>query len=147
MPIPTPAASSLLRQTRTLQPTAAGLCHFLRHSATAGIQSRSFGIKTTLKVQEHISKIIRADKDSSKAKEAKDEVDMQLSGPKPRTDPILTTMPPELRVPLFPEPIRAETMDHKWSSKELEALDIGTTKHRIPDLISERIALWAVRNA
>ncbi|KAJ1667892.1 inducible alternative oxidase 2 [Coemansia sp. RSA 1646] len=73
--------------------------------------------------------------------------DLQVSGPEPVRDTIFATMPPELRVPLFPEPMRNDTMDHKWKTSDLEALDIGETKHRIPDLISDRIALWTVKNA
>ncbi|KAI9506363.1 alternative oxidase [Coemansia spiralis] len=38
-------------------------------------------------------------------------------------------------------------MDHKWKTKDLEQLDIGESKHRIPDLISDKIAFWAVKNA
>ncbi|KAJ1809483.1 inducible alternative oxidase 2, partial [Coemansia sp. RSA 2599] len=106
-------------------------------------QTRSFGIKTTLKAQEYISNLVKRDKAESKASET----DMQIKGPGPVKDRILNEMPPELRVPIFPEPMRPETMDHTWKTKDLESLDIGATKHRIPDLISDKVALWAVRNA
>ncbi|KAJ2592152.1 inducible alternative oxidase 2 [Coemansia sp. RSA 1722] len=106
-------------------------------------QTRSFGIKTTLKAQEYISKLVK--KDKTQSKEAED--DMQIKGPSPVKDRILNEMPPELRMPIFPEPMRPDTMDHTWKTSDLESLDIGATKHRIPDLISDKIALWAVKNA
>ncbi|KAJ2006125.1 inducible alternative oxidase 2 [Coemansia thaxteri] len=101
------------------------------------VQRRAFGIKTTLKVQEYISKAIKADKQGEK----------HVTGPQPVVDTIFANMPPELRVPLFPEPMRMDTMEHKWGTSDLEALDVGTTKHRIPDRISDKIALWAVKSA
>ncbi|KAJ1850223.1 inducible alternative oxidase 2 [Coemansia sp. RSA 2703] len=66
--------------------------------------------------------------------------------PKPE-DALLQTMPRELKTPISPMPIRADTMDHKWNTHDLEALDVGPTKHRIPDRISDKIALLAVKSA
>ncbi|KAJ2389128.1 inducible alternative oxidase 2 [Coemansia sp. RSA 2603] len=56
-------------------------------------------------------------------------------------------MPRELKTPISPMPIRADTMGHKWNTHDLEALDVGPTKHRIPDRISDKIALFAVKSA
>ncbi|KAJ1850236.1 inducible alternative oxidase 2 [Coemansia sp. RSA 2703] len=66
--------------------------------------------------------------------------------PKPE-DALLQTMPRELKTPISPMPIRADTMGHKWNTHDLEALDVGPTKHRIPDRISDKIALFAVKSA
>ncbi|KAJ1890392.1 inducible alternative oxidase 2 [Kickxella alabastrina] len=107
----------------------------------AGPQIRAFGIKTTLKAQEYMAKIIKADKSAAASKEA------EFKGPKPQIDSYLNEMPPELRSPLFPEPMRAETMDRKWKSSDLEELDIGITKHRVPNRFSDKVALWAVKSA
>ncbi|KAJ2853329.1 inducible alternative oxidase 2, partial [Coemansia erecta] len=117
----------------------------------SGIQARAFGIKTTLKVQEHISRTIKKDNEKRKSPDPAGDSkhstdDMQAIGPEPVKDTIFATMPPELRVPLFPKPMRNETMEHKWKTSDLEALDVGETKHRLPDLISDRIALWTVKN-
>ncbi|KAJ2559315.1 inducible alternative oxidase 2 [Coemansia sp. RSA 1933] len=144
------ALSAIPRRAHTVLCRAA--CSPSALHAMSGIQARAFGIKTTLKVQEHISKMIKRDNESNKASSTPHDPkhkssDLQVTGPEPVRDTIFATMPPELRVPLFPEPIRADTMDHTWKTSDLEALDIGETKHRIPDLISDRIALWAVRNA
>ncbi|KAJ1883118.1 inducible alternative oxidase 2, partial [Coemansia sp. RSA 486] len=128
----------------SLHPTSAVASAAIYGSRLAtNSQTRSFGIKTTLKAQEYISKLVK--KDKTQSKEAED--DMQIKGPSPVKDRILNEMPPELRTPIFPEPMRPDTMDHTWKTSDLESLDIGATKHRIPDLISDKIALWAVKNA
>ncbi|KAJ2762025.1 inducible alternative oxidase 2 [Coemansia sp. BCRC 34490] len=116
------------------------------------IQARAFGIKTTLKVQEHISNMIKKDKEKAKAQDSTHDpkerkIELPPNGPEPFTDTMFSTMPAELRVPHFPEPMRSDTMDHKWKTSDLESLDIGETKHRIPDLISDKFALWAVKSA
>ncbi|KAJ2770122.1 inducible alternative oxidase 2 [Coemansia nantahalensis] len=116
------------------------------------MQARAFGIKTTLKVQEHLTRMIRRDQKAAEsapkaAKGAKGAKDMQLAGPGPVRDSILATMPSELRTPHFPEPMRENTMDQQWRTADLEALDIGITKHRVPDLISDKLALWTVKLA
>ncbi|KAJ1934594.1 inducible alternative oxidase 2, partial [Linderina pennispora] len=142
----------------------------IKHSpATAslayGIQRRAFGIKTTLRVQEYISKALKSEhqnktrasstsatagaventaKDTAPVKLAKKAMEKK---PEPRTAMVFSAMPDELRVPVDPKPMRPEIMDHKWNSNELESLDVGTTKHRIPDLISDKMALWFVKNA
>ncbi|KAJ2537777.1 inducible alternative oxidase 2, partial [Coemansia sp. RSA 1853] len=120
------------------RPTTNAMCRGLGCS----VQSRAFGIKTTLRVQEHISKLIK--KDKSKSDKA---AEMQVTGPGPYHDTILESMPSELRVPRNPPPMREDTMDHTWNTTDLEALDVGPTKHRVPDLISDKIALWAVKSA
>ncbi|KAJ2798162.1 inducible alternative oxidase 2 [Coemansia helicoidea] len=113
------------------------------------MQARAFGIKTTLKVQEHLTRMIRRDQKAAESapKAAKGAKDMQLAGPGPVRDSILATMPSELRTPHFPEPMRENTMDQQWRTADLEALDIGITKHRVPDLISDKLALWTVKLA
>ncbi|KAJ1726429.1 inducible alternative oxidase 2, partial [Coemansia biformis] len=112
------------------------------------MQKRAFGIKTTLRVQEHLSKMIKRDQQAAGGgKASADAKDMQVTGPEPVRDSILQTMPSELRVPRFPEPMRENTMEHTWKTADLEALEIGTTKHRVPDLISDKLALWAVKAA
>ncbi|KAJ1731216.1 inducible alternative oxidase 2, partial [Coemansia sp. Benny D160-2] len=116
------------------------------------IQARAFGIKTTLKVQEHISNMIKKDKEKAKAQDSTHDpkerkIELPPNGPEPFTDTMFSTMPAELRVPHFPEPMRSDTMDHKWKTSDLESLDIGETKHRIPDRISDKFALWAVKSA
>ncbi|KAJ2612964.1 inducible alternative oxidase 2 [Coemansia sp. RSA 1365] len=147
----TPVASLLRQGTYPASRT-------LFYSVGFGIQTRAFGIKTTLKVQEHLTKLIQKDRENnnSKNKDNNDNVDkkgtkqneeMQITGPEPFKDTILNNMPSELRVPRFPAPMRENTMDHKWSTSDLEAIEVGTTKHRIPDLISDRFALWAVKSA
>ncbi|KAJ1740776.1 inducible alternative oxidase 2 [Coemansia sp. RSA 1086] len=72
---------------------------------------------------------------------------MQVTGPEPFRDTILETMPCELRIPRNPAPMREDTMEHTWNTKDLESLDIGPTKHRVPDMISDKLALWAVKSA
>ncbi|KAJ2700612.1 inducible alternative oxidase 2 [Coemansia sp. IMI 209128] len=139
--MPTPSTQSLLLR-HASRPAATYSAACLRQ-AIGGTQTRAFGIKTTLRVQEYISKAIKNDQ----AKEKPAHSDMQVTGPKPVVDTIFASMPPELRVPMFPEPIRDGIKDHKWGTNDLEALDIGVTKHRIPDRISDKIALWAVKSA
>ncbi|KAJ1937098.1 inducible alternative oxidase 2, partial [Linderina macrospora] len=134
-------------------------------SLALGIQRRAFGIKTTLRVQEYISKALKSEhqantrasstsaatkeventaKNTAPVKAAKKAMEKK---PEPRTAMVFSAMPDELRVPVDPKPMRPEIMDHKWNSTELEALDVGTAKHHIPDLISDKMALWFVKNA
>ncbi|KAJ2770150.1 hypothetical protein IWQ57_002795, partial [Coemansia nantahalensis] len=101
-----PAASALLR------PAAAAALR-VGPGAGASMQARAFGIKTTLKVQEHLTRMIRRDQKAAESapKAAKGAKDMQLAGPGPVRDSILASMPSELRTPHFPEPMRENTMD------------------------------------
>ncbi|KAJ2374922.1 inducible alternative oxidase 2, partial [Coemansia sp. RSA 2607] len=131
------SSASLLRNVASLHPAA-----ILGSRLVTSPQTRAFGIKTTIKAQEYITKLVKRDKDSESA-----EKDMQITGPSPLKDRILNDMPPELRMPVFPEPMRPDTMDHKWNTHDLETLDVGPTKHRIPDRISDKIALFAVKSA
>ncbi|KAJ2082012.1 inducible alternative oxidase 2 [Coemansia sp. RSA 988] len=142
----TPVVSLIRQGTR---PTSTALLHGLG----SGMQARAFGIKTTLKVQEHLTKLVRQDREKKNKDEKADKKasnsneEMQITGPEPFKDTILQNMPSELRIPRFPAPMREDTMDHKWSTPDLEAIEVGATKHRIPDLISDKLALWAVRSA
>ncbi|KAJ2726068.1 inducible alternative oxidase 2 [Coemansia sp. Benny D115] len=112
-------------------------------SAKAFIQHRHFGIKTTLRAQELMAKIAKQHQAPVKNTEETLTTTKDLK----QDDDLYKTMPRELKIPMTPMPIRAETMDQKWRSEELEALEVGTTKHRIPDRISDKLALWAVRSA
>ncbi|KAJ1946587.1 inducible alternative oxidase 2 [Linderina macrospora] len=99
------------------------------------ITHRSFGIKTTLRAQELITKLAKRDQRSSHPT------------PPPSSDDLITTMPHELRIPMQPHPIRAETLTQQWSTTDLELLDIGLTKHRHPENLADKIAYWAVKSA
>ncbi|KAJ2307375.1 inducible alternative oxidase 2 [Coemansia sp. RSA 2706] len=129
-----PATSALLRHACCPAALAPG-------RLGSSVHARAFGIKTTLKVQERLSKMIKRDQ----AGKSSDE--MQITGPEPYRDTILESMPSELRVPRNPAPMREDTMAHTWTTSDLESIDIGATKHRVPDLISDKLALWAVKSA
>ncbi|KAJ1799468.1 inducible alternative oxidase 2, partial [Coemansia sp. RSA 2599] len=96
-----------------------------------------FGIKTTLRAQELISKLAKQHKEHALA-------------PTPETqkaDVLLDTMPRELKIPMAPMPIRADTMEHQWTTHDLETLDVGTASHRTPQCLSDKIAYLAVKSA
>ncbi|ORX89048.1 alternative oxidase [Basidiobolus meristosporus CBS 931.73] len=55
------------------------------------------------------------------------------------------TIPSELLQDIHPKAIRNDFISRKLSSKELEDLDIGLTKHRVPITISDKVALYIVK--
>ncbi|KAJ1667394.1 inducible alternative oxidase 2 [Coemansia sp. RSA 1646] len=62
-------------------------------------------------------------------------------------DSLVEDMPRELKVPMTPLPIRADTMERQWKTNDLESLDIGVKKHRKPENIADTIAYYAVKSA
>ncbi|ORX66715.1 AOX-domain-containing protein [Linderina pennispora] len=76
--------------------------------------------------------------------------DQQANQPAPPPSPsddLVSNMPRELRIPMQPQPIRAETMSQQWSTSDLEHLDVGIMKHRKPENLADRAAHWVVKSA
>ncbi|KAJ2762712.1 inducible alternative oxidase 2 [Coemansia sp. BCRC 34490] len=104
------------------------------------ISTRSFGIKSTLRAQKFMAKLARQDAKVSSSVTALKETEQSQ-------DPLVDDMPRELRVPMTPLPIRADTMERRWGTKDLEDLDIGVRKHRKPENVADAIAYYAVKSA
>ncbi|KAJ1948396.1 hypothetical protein EC988_005193, partial [Linderina pennispora] len=83
-----------------------------RRFTAVHISHRSFGIRTTLRAQEAIANIIKRDQQAN-----------QPDPPPSPSDYLVSNMPRELRIPMQPQPIRAETMSQQWSTSDLEHLD------------------------
>ncbi|KAJ2698375.1 inducible alternative oxidase 2 [Coemansia sp. IMI 203386] len=92
---------------------------------------------TTLRAQELISKLSKQHKEQAR----------QTQVEKASQDDLLDNMPRELKIPMSPMPIRADTMEQQWSSHNLEKLDVGVGNHRKPQCLSDKIAYLAVKSA
>ncbi|KAK9760667.1 inducible alternative oxidase 2 [Basidiobolus ranarum] len=61
-------------------------------------------------------------------------------------NPEFYEVPPELLEGIHPKPIRNDFISRQLTSEELEKLDIGLTKHRIPVTVSDKVALFIVKS-
>ncbi|KAJ2530680.1 inducible alternative oxidase 2, partial [Coemansia sp. RSA 1933] len=95
-----------------------------------------FGIKSTLRAQKFMAKLAKQDNIVPTTVPEQSELDA-----------LVEDMPRELKVPMTPLPIRADTMERQWNTNDLESLDIGVKKHRKPENIADTIAYYAVKSA
>ncbi|KAJ2093434.1 inducible alternative oxidase 2 [Coemansia sp. RSA 1813] len=103
---------------------------------TSTVLARSFGIKSTLRAQKFMAKLAK-----------QDTVIPATTQKQLEQDSLVEDMPRELKVPMTPLPIRADTMERQWKTNDLESLDIGVKKHRKPENIADTIAYYAVKSA